>query len=471
MQIKHISTRIFLTIIFMVFLSVLSLSLIFTTYLKSFYFEEKIQDLLARSKFISNYLDEINISNSDILNNVCKNIGNDTNTRITIIDYDGNVLGDSDKDPLSMDLHTGEFRQEIELAKITSSYGSSVRFSETIQEEMMYLAYPYNLNGQSIIIRTSLSINDLNKKINNLYLNLFFALLIISLATLLISYYLSRRLTAPIKNVENISYKYSKGDFSSRLNEFSVVEFNNLAKSLNKMASELDKLEGIRKEFVSNVSHELKTPITSIKGYIEILEDMIKDKSQRKYLKIMNTNSDRLNNIIDDLLILSRIENVDNAKGLKFKLAPLSNVIDSVVSECAALIDSKEIEIFVNCSNDILINQNSMMMHQALSNLLNNSIKYSQDKSKIYFIVEDTDSYTSIEVKDEGIGINPKHFERLFERFYRVDESRSRDIGGTGLGLAIVKHIILLHNGTIDVQSKEGYGTSFIIKIQKLLQT
>tara|TARA_X000001036_G_scaffold439288_1_gene489845 strand:+ start:2770 stop:4131 length:1362 start_codon:yes stop_codon:yes gene_type:complete len=452
----------------MVFLSVLSLSLIFTTYLKSFYFEEKIQDLLARSKFISNYLDEINISNSDILNNVCKNIGNDTNTRITIIDYNGNVLGDSDKDPLSMDLHTGEFRQEIKLAKSTASYGSSVRFSETIQEQMMYLAYPYNINGQSIIIRTSLSINDLNKKINNLYLNLFLALLIISLATLLISYYLSRRLTAPIKNVENISYKYSKGDFSSRLNEFSVVEFNNLAKSLNKMASELDKLEGIRKEFVSNVSHELKTPITSIKGYIEILEDMIKDKSQRKYLKIMNTNSDRLNNIIDDLLILSRIENVDNTKGLKFKLAPLSNVIDSVVSECAALIDSKEIEIFVNCSNDILINQNSMMMHQALSNLLNNSIKYSQDKSKIYFIVEDTDSYTSIEVKDEGIGINPKHFERLFERFYRVDESRSRDIGGTGLGLAIVKHIILLHNGTIDVQSKEGYGTSFIIKIQKL---
>ena len=455
----------------MVFVSILPLSTIFTTSLKSFYFDEKIQDLLARSKFISNYLDEINISNSDILNNVCKNIGNDTNTRITIIDYDGNVLGDSDKDPLSMDLHTGEFRQEIKLAKSTASYGSSVRFSETIQEQMMYLAYPYNINGQSIIIRTSLSINDLNKKINNLYLNLFLALLIISLATLLISYYLSRRLTAPIKNVENISYKYSKGDFSSRLNEFSVVEFNNLAKSLNKMASELDKLEGIRKEFVSNVSHELKTPITSIKGYIEILEDMIKDKSQRKYLKIMNTNSDRLNNIIDDLLILSRIENVDNTKGLKFKLAPLSNVIDSVVSECAALIDSKEIEIFVNCSNDILINQNSMMMHQALSNLLNNSIKYSQDKSKIYFIVEDTDSYTSIEVKDEGIGINPKHFERLFERFYRVDESRSRDIGGTGLGLAIVKHIILLHNGTIDVQSKEGYGTSFIIKIQKLTQT
>ena len=451
----------------MVFVSILPLSTIFTTSLKSFYFDEKIQDLLARSKFISNYIDDNNISNPEILNEICKNIGNDTNTRITIIDYDGNVLGDSDKNPLAMDLHTGEFRQEIKLAKNTGSYGSSVRFSDTIQEEMMYLAYPYNLNDQRIIIRTSLSINDLNQKINNLYFNIFLAGSIITIFTLVLSYYLSRRLTAPIKNFENISQQYSKGDFSSRVNEYNVEEFDNLGKSLNQMASELDKLEGIRKEFVSNVSHELKTPITSIKGYIEILQDIVDDKNQKKYLDIMNTNSDRLNNIIDDLLILSRIENTENIKDLKFSLKPLSEVIDSVVSECASLIDSKDINILVNCSNDILINQNPMMMHQALSNLLNNSIKYSEDKGKIYIIVDENENYTTIEVKDEGIGINQKHFDRLFERFYRVDESRSRDIGGTGLGLAIVKHIILLHNGTIDVQSKEGVGTTFLIKIKK----
>ena len=306
----------------MVFVSILPLSTIFTTSLKSFYFDEKIQDLLARSKFISNYIDDNNISNSEILNEICKNIGNDTNTRITIIDYDGNVLGDSDKNPLAMDLHTGEFRQEIKLAKNTGSYGSSVRFSDTIQEEMMYLAYPYNLNDQRIIIRTSLSINDLNQKINNLYFNIFLAGSIITIFTLVLSYYLSRRLTAPIKNFENISQQYSKGDFSSRVNEYNVEEFDNLGKSLNQMASELDKLEGIRKEFVSNVSHELKTPITSIKGYIEILQDIVDDKNQKKYLDIMNTNSDRLNNIIDDLLILSRIENTENIKDLKFSLKP-----------------------------------------------------------------------------------------------------------------------------------------------------
>jgi len=181
----------------------------------------------------------------------------------------------------------------------------------------------------------------------------------------------------------------------------------------------------------------------------------------------MNKNADRLNSIIDDLLILSRIENTENVKDLEFSLQPLSTVIDSVVSECASLVDSKDINILINCSNDIVINQNSIMMHQALSNLLNNSIKYSEDKSNIYFIVNDTENYVSIEVKDEGIGINSKHFDRLFERFYRVDESRSRDVGGTGLGLAIVKHIILLHNGTIEVDSKEGVGTTFLIKIKK----
>ena len=174
----------------MVFLSILPLSAIFTTSLKSFYFDEKIQDLLARSKFISNYLDDRNISNPEILNEICKNIGNETSTRITIIDYDVNVLGDSDKDPLSMDLHTGEFREEIKLAKNTGSYGSSVRFSDTIQEEMMYLAYPYNLNKQKIIIRTSLSINDLNQKINNLYFNIFLAGSIITIFTLVLSYYI-----------------------------------------------------------------------------------------------------------------------------------------------------------------------------------------------------------------------------------------------------------------------------------------
>ena len=469
MRIKHISTRIFLTIIFMVSISIISLALIFTSSLKSFYYDEKIEDLTARSKFVSNYIDESNINDSNVINQLCIKIGNETNTRITIIDYAGHVIGDSDKNPATMDLHTGENRQEIKIAKESNIFGSSVRYSDTIQEELMYLAYPYVVNDKQIIIRTSLSIDDLNNKIKNLYFILLLSVFFISVVTLLISYFLSRRLIAPIKDVENVSYKYSKGDFSSRLdeNEFNVDEFNNLAKSLNKMASELDKLEGIRKEFVSNVSHELKTPITSIKGYIEILEDMAKEDDQKKYLKIMNKNADRLNSIIDDLLILSRIENTENVKDLEFSLQPLSTVIDSVVSECASLVNSKDINILINCSNDIVINQNSIMMHQALSNLLNNSIKYSEDKSNIYFIVNDTENYVSIEVKDEGIGINSKHFDRLFERFYRVDESRSRDVGGTGLGLAIVKHIILLHNGTIHVQSKEGVGTTFIIKINK----
>ena len=467
MRIKHISTRIFLAIIIMVFISIVSLASIFTSSLKSFYYEEKLEDLFSRAKFFSNQINQNNINDNQILNQLCIKIGKQTNTRITLIDLDGNVLGDSDENPDSMSKHTGEYRDEIKLAKENNKFGSSVRFSDTVKKNMMYLAYPVVYENQELIIRTSIPVTEIDNKVNGLYLRLFIFILIFSIVALLTSYFLSKRLTAPLKSVEKISYKYSKGDFSSRLDNYDVVEFNNLSKSLNKMAEELDKLEGIRKEFVSNVSHELKTPITSIKGYIEIMENSIDDKELNKYLKIMNKNSDRLNNIIDDLLILSRIEDSDLKKKLTFKIEPLAPVIDSVISDCASLIKNKDINILVNCSKEISISQNTVMMHQALSNLLNNSIKYSKDNSNIYIIVTESEKNIMIEVKDEGIGINSKHFDRLFERFYRVDESRSRDVGGTGLGLAIVKHIIKMHSGSIEVQSTENIGTTFTIKIPK----
>ena len=467
MRIKHISTRIFLAIIFMVFLSIVSLVSIFTSSLKSFYYDEKVEDLFARAKFFSNYINQDNINNNQALNDLCIKIGNETKTRITIIDYQGNVLGDSDKNPSTMNKHTGDSRDEIKIAKESNQFGSSVRYSNTVEKNMMYLAYPVSYDSQQLIIRTSIPITELDNKINSLYFKLFLFVVLLSIVASITSFIISKKLTAPVKKVEKMSYKYSKGDFSSRLDQYDVEEFNNLSKSLNKMAEELDKLEGIWKEFVSNVSHELKTPITSIKGYIEIMHSMIEDGEQKKFLKIMNKNSDRLNNIIDDLLILSRIEHSDSKKDLKFNFEPLAPVIDSVISDCASLIKNKDINILVNCSKDIEINQNAVMMHQALSNLLNNSIKYSQDKSNIYIIVTDSEKSIMIEVKDEGIGINSKHFDRLFERFYRVDESRSRDVGGTGLGLAIVKHIIKLHSGEIEVQSEENVGTTFTIKISK----
>ena len=230
--------------------------------------------------------------------------------------------------------------------------------------------------------------------------------------------------------------------------------------------TQLRKLENIRKEFVSNVSHELKTPITAIMGFVETLKNIDNNnEDQKKFLQIIESHSDRLNSIIDDLLNLSRIEEQGGNEKLNLKNQKLLPVIDQAIQDCDILIRDKNISVKINCDKQISILQNSRLMQEALGNLISNAIKYSDNESEIIISVNQSNDENIIAVKDYGIGISEKHQERLFERFYRVDESRSRDQGGTGLGLSIVKHIVNFHNGKITIDSELGSGSTFNIII------
>ena len=230
--------------------------------------------------------------------------------------------------------------------------------------------------------------------------------------------------------------------------------------------TQLRKLENIRKEFVSNVSHELKTPITAIMGFVETLKNIDNNnEDQKKFLQIIESHSDRLNSIIDDLLNLSRIEEQGGNEKLNLKNQKLLPVIDQAIQDYDILIRDKNISVKINCDKQISILQNSRLMQEALGNLISNAIKYSDNESEIIISVNQSNDENIIAVKDYGIGISEKHQERLFERFYRVDESRSRDQGGTGLGLSIIKHIVNFHNGKITIDSELGSGSTFNIII------
>ena len=230
--------------------------------------------------------------------------------------------------------------------------------------------------------------------------------------------------------------------------------------------TQLRKLENIRKEFVSNVSHELKTPITAIMGFVETLKNIDNNnEDQKKFLQIIESHSDRLNSIIDDLLNLSRIEEQGGNEKLNLKNQKLLPVIDQAIHDYDILIRDKNISVKINCDKQISILQNSRLMQEALGNLISNAVKYSDNESEIIISVNQSNDENIIAVKDYGIGISEKHQERLFERFYRVDESRSRDQGGTGLGLSIVKHIVNFHNGKITIDSELGSGSTFNIII------
>ena len=229
----------------------------------------------------------------------------------------------------------------------------------------------------------------------------------------------------------------------------------------------LKKLETMRKDFVSNVSHELKTPITSIKGFVETLRDgAINDKeSSKKFLEIIATHSERLNAIIEDLLSLSRIEQNEGKEKLSIEDITVKNLLSSAVSVCEGIAIEKGIKINLSCDPKLKAKLNGPFLEHAITNLLDNAVKYSEPGKTVDLTAIKTDKDLVITVTDQGFGIPKEHLERIFERFYRVDKARSRKMGGTGLGLAIVKHVIQAHCGTIDVESTLGKGSIFTIRL------
>lgn len=224
-------------------------------------------------------------------------------------------------------------------------------------------------------------------------------------------------------------------------------------------------LEQMRKDFVANVSHELKTPVTLIKGYIETLLDSPAGAPDRtkEFLEIMEKHSLRIEAIITDLLTLSGIEKGDGEE-LITESIPAIDLITSAVSSCIGNAEEKNITISIDCNESIIMNVYPLMAEQAIINLIDNAVKYSSSGTEVRVkAAASSDGKTCLSVKDQGCGISKEQQDRIFERFYRVDKARSRDSGGTGLGLSIVRHIALSHNGSITVASKPGKGAEFTL--------
>jgi two-component system phosphate regulon sensor histidine kinase PhoR len=224
----------------------------------------------------------------------------------------------------------------------------------------------------------------------------------------------------------------------------------------------------MRKDFVANVSHEIKTPLTSIRGFIETLKEVSPEDVdvRQRFLNIIDLESKRLNGLIDDLLIISEIEN-SNHKSIN-EIIDVNQTIGEIELILLELAKKNKIDLKLSSASEYLeIIGNPRWFKQMLINLVDNAIKYTPEGGKVVLDVDYTDDLCIFKIKDTGIGISSEHLERLFERFYRVDKARSREVGGTGLGLAIVKHAVNNFNGTIDVKSEVGVGTEFTVKIPR----
>ncbi len=509
-------------------------------------------------------------------------------TRITIINYQGKVLGESDSSPQGMQNHLN--RKEVKEA-IEGNLGMDQRYSETMKVTYLYVALP--IEEYDIIVRVSIPLYQLNSINKAFFFYTIIGILVGLLFTILISINLSKVITNPIRQLINTSKEIAGGNYKKRVTTTSKDEIGQLAHTFNEMADKLEetlsgimdknlrvdtiinsmrdgiiaidsdykillintiaceifgvkhgpgiigksliqitrnskvnsllidtiknncsltdeivmfspssssdkiyrvytnpiknidsvkcinsggvitlhdvtsvrKLEQIRTEFVSNVTHELKTPLTSIRGFVETLRNgAVEDTSVAiKFLEIIDIEAERLHMLINDILQLSEIEGTRKDENVK------ENNLTEIIGEVLLILDpsaqKKGIRLEVEADANIPLFVNKNRIKQMLINLVDNAIKYNVENGSVHIKAFKTNGKTVISVKDTGIGMSEKHHSRIFERFYRVDKGRSRNMGGTGLGLSIVKHIVNLYSGDIRVVSQPGQGAEFIIQL------
>ncbi|HET6371164.1 MAG TPA: ATP-binding protein, partial [Nitrospiria bacterium] len=479
---------------------------------------------------------------------------------------------------------------------LANGVGSSIRYSEPAKTRTFYLAATVVAGEKSLgLVRLTLPLVDLERQVGEIRRLYFMAALFAFVLSIPVSLYLSRRLTAPLREMTQTAERIGRGDFEGRIRVRSGDELEELGEALNQTAdalskrfqeisedrarlstilngmvegvmlldfegrvllinpalarmfdpvppfpqgmyhyelirhrelnefiervlterkslareidfvaprerffqvqaslakpsggpesvaavlvfhdiTELRRLERVRKDFVANVSHELRTPLTSIKGYIEALTDLepANQDQAREFLEILRKHAERMENIVLDLLQLARIES--GKEPIHPQSIPLKPFLEKTVQVLASQAEKKKQRVEIEAAGEVLIDADPEKLSQVVVNLLDNAIKYTPESGRITVggrsgEERGGEGWSEIFVRDDGIGIPPNDLDRIFERFYRVDRARSRELGGTGLGLSIVKHIIEAHDGTIRVESRPGAGSTFTARFPRV---
>ena len=269
----------------------------------------------------------------------------------------------------------------------------------------------------------------------------------------------------PIKRILSSIQEITDGQLHQRVNISGKNEISELVRAFNTMTEKLEKVDEARQEFVSNVSHELKTPLSSIKVLSDsiLLEEGIPTEMYREFLKDINSEIDRMTDIVNNLLSLVKLDYKE--AGLFIEETNLNYMLEDIIKMVTPLAEQKNIELTSEFLKNVLIEADEMKLSLAISNLVENAIKYTYEGGSVKIILDCDHQNAFITVQDTGIGISEEEQGKIFNRFYRVDKTRDRETGGTGLGLSITHSAVLLHKGSIKVFSKENQGSTFIVRI------
>jgi two-component system phosphate regulon sensor histidine kinase PhoR len=555
--------------------------------LHAHYLRLTAEELTARARMIEEQVGTaLAAGNIAALDAMCKRLGARVDTRITVVLSSGTVVADAEESAANMGSHAD--RPEVQAA-LSGQIGEAIRYSRTLQKDMLYIALPLWRDGVvEACLRLALPLTRVEGSLRRFRWHLLAGGALVALAAAAVSLAVSRRIARPIVQTRTAAEQFAQGRLDVRLPTSPAAELAALAEAMNRMARQLAeridtivtqrneleavltsmhegvlavdgeehlfsvnpaaagmlarsaqslrgrsiqeatrssalqqmvrqvltsgepaqgdivlyqggerviqvhvtalrgaqdarggalvvmsevthlrRLESMRRDFAANVSHEIKTPLTAIKGFVETLRHGgVDDPNEAKrFLGIIERHVDRLASIIEDLLKLSRLEQEHERDGLPLAMANLQQMLQEAIQICQPKAHAKAIDIRCECPAGLMARMDAALLEQAVVNLLDNAITYSGDGSCIDVRVATTPGEIRIAVHDRGPGIAREHLDRLFERFYRVDKARSRNLGGTGLGLAIVKHIVQAHGGRVAVESAVGRGSTFTLHL------
>lgn len=358
-------------------------------------------------------------------------------------------------------LITDEERNRLLMGESVTKQGYEPRFDRQVMAVIVPLLDQKQLNGVVYLYLPLSSIKDAFNEVR--YILLFIGLLFINIA-LIVGKRLVNRITGPLRRMEHVARQLALGNFKEKVEVTSKDEIGSLGTALNHMATALEEVDQRRRDFLANVAHDLRTPLSYIKGYSEaIIEGVVTGEEQKKYLRLIHREAGRLQRLVHDLLDLAQLE----GDSYPLKLMPLSlaQLVEDSMAKYEPFLREKNIAVTLDLDFDVIVNADEDRLEQAITNILDNALRHSHENGELKIILKQTNNTCTLTISDTGEGIPPEELQRLGERFYRVDKSRTRKGGGSGLGLSIVKQIVFLHKGTLQIDSVLGKGTDVSITL------
>jgi two-component system phosphate regulon sensor histidine kinase PhoR len=478
----RIQTKITLTYLVLMLLVVLVVGVFASVNMEKTYRERLVSDLADRTDLIATLLRAHPTLEPEVMDVRLKEVARTANLRITLIDGEGRVITDSDvpfPDLGRVENHL--HRPEVQRA-LSRGTGTDQRHSATVGKDFMYFAKRLDstetegaLSGVKFV-RLSEHLEDVETAVREIRLAVVFAGCGVLVLVVLASVLVSKRVARPMVSIAEQVDEIRGGNLDVRLDVHADDEIGRVARAINEMVdrlkidiAQLKKLERVRSEFLGNVSHELRTPIFSLQGFLETLMNGAVDypSVNRAFLQKAYSHAERLNTLLGDLITISQIESGEMM--LSFRYFRANEFLASLVNDFLPVAQRNKValRLATRLSPDVDVYGDKERLAVALGNLIENAIKYNKENGEVVVSLRQTDGRVEVSVADTGVGIGREHIQRIFERFYRVDKNRSRDVGGTGLGLAIVKHIVEAHGSTVEVESDVGKGSTFSFTLKK----